>query len=181
MSEPDQIERLLSEMASLKARIAELEQGRRAGLRDSASGMRPRKGRPLLARRIRSRNWIAAFAGLLAAPMVAWAVDVPFTFVNGTLADASQVNANFAALEQALNDHVADTTIHHAQRTSLDGLTGGTITGDVTVTGKINVTRVEGTPLRLTSPTTIEVVGGSTASMTSAAQIQIQSALVRIN
>jgi hypothetical protein len=34
----------------------------------------------------------------LVAPLAARAVTLPFTFTNGTVADASQVNANFAAL-----------------------------------------------------------------------------------
>lgn len=181
MNEPVRIDRLLEELACLKARVDELEQAQRVRGEGAGSGSLSRSGFRRPGRRLLGRHWIAGCVGLLAAPMVAWAVEIPFTFVNGTLADASQVNANFDVLKQALNDHIADTTIHHPSLTSINGLAGGTITGDVTVTGKINVSTVEGTPLRLTSPTTVEVVGGSTARVTSASQIQIQSALVRIN
>lgn len=181
MNEPARIDRLLEELAGLKARVEELEQAQRARDEGAAPGSPSRSGFRRPGRGMLGRHWLAACAGLIAAPMVAWAVELPFTFVNGTLADASQVNANFGALEQALEDHVADTTIHHPPLTSINGLAGGTITGDVVVTGKINVPIVEGTPLRLTSPTTVEVVAGSTARMLSASQIQIQSGLVRIN
>ena len=49
---------------------------------------------------------------LLAIPLVvaAGSVTVPYTFVNGTTADATQVNANFDAVEGAVNDNDARIT-----------------------------------------------------------------------
>jgi hypothetical protein len=41
---------------------------------------------------------LAALLLALAIPLTARALTLPFTFTNGTIADASQVNANFAAL-----------------------------------------------------------------------------------
>jgi hypothetical protein len=40
----------------------------------------------------------AVLAVALMAPLAARAITLPFTFANGTVADATQVNANFAAL-----------------------------------------------------------------------------------
>jgi len=50
---------------------------------------------------------IAAAAGLVSATMAAYSsqVSVPNTFSNGTTADADEVNANFSALETAVNDN----------------------------------------------------------------------------
>jgi hypothetical protein len=41
---------------------------------------------------------LTVLAVALVAPLAARAVTLPFTFTNGTVADANQVNANFAAL-----------------------------------------------------------------------------------
>lgn len=61
------------------------------------------------------RNWLVALAVLLPAPLAAQGITIPNTFVNGTAADATQVNANFTSLaNNALNR------------------TGGTMTGTLT-------------------------------------------------
>lgn len=61
------------------------------------------------------RNLLLALAVLLPAPLAAQGITIPNTFVNGTAADATQVNANFTSLaNNALNR------------------TGGTMTGTLT-------------------------------------------------
>lgn len=45
---------------------------------------------------------LAAFALALAVPLTAKAVTLPFTFANNTVADATQVNANFTAVSNAI-------------------------------------------------------------------------------
>jgi hypothetical protein len=52
----------------------------------------------------RSRRSITVLVLLAALPLSIAAVSVPYTFVNGTIADAEQVNANFSALVGAAND-----------------------------------------------------------------------------
>lgn len=52
------------------------------------------------ARRNRRNAFVAA--ALLALPISVGAVTLPFTFTNGSIADANQVNANFTALASAL-------------------------------------------------------------------------------
>lgn len=128
-----------------------------------------------------SRAAMAAVAGLALAPLVAWAVDIPYVFVNGSLADANQVNANFAALEAAVDAHIADTTIHHPPLTSIDGLLGGTINGDVTVTGIVNTTEVQGSSLRLRSSTIVEVEAGSVARVNAAGAIDLNGGVITLN
>lgn len=53
--------------------------------------------------RVRRRRRLL-LAALAFVPMAAYAVtlDVPYTFTNGTIADAEEVNANFAAVEGAV-------------------------------------------------------------------------------
>ena len=46
------------------------------------------------------------------------ALTIPFTFTNGTVADADQVNANFTAIETAVNDN--DSRIVMLEATSLE-------------------------------------------------------------
>lgn len=49
--------------------------------------------------RARSRTiGLAALVLAFAVPLTAHAISLPFTFTNGTVADATQINANFAAL-----------------------------------------------------------------------------------
>lgn len=173
MTPEERMTQLTREIEALHRRIETLE-AERPSTSDPAR-------RPALHRSARGRSWLAAFAGVLLAPLVAWAVDVPFTFVNGTLADASQVNANFVALEAAFNDHIGDPNLHHPPLTSIDGLAGGTLTGDLTVTGIVHVDEVAGTPLRLTSPSTITVTSGSTTQVNASATLDLNGALITLN
>ncbi len=91
----DRQQELLERIATLEGKLARIEARRNAVLA-----------------RIRALNpWLrtAVFATVLAIPLAAYAssVSVPFLFVNGTLADADEVNANFAAVEAAVNDNDA--------------------------------------------------------------------------
>ena len=55
----------------------------------------------------RTRPWVARAAaslGIVVVPLVAIAASVPNTFVNGTVADADEVNANFSALVGSVSD-----------------------------------------------------------------------------
>jgi len=58
----------------------------------------------LIARRARARSLAALlFVGSVVVPIAAWAaVTLPHSFTNGTVADADEVNANFAALVTAV-------------------------------------------------------------------------------
>lgn len=56
-------------------------------------------GRKFLQARPRTVGAVT-LALLLALPLTATALNLPFSFSNGTVADATQVNANFAALAQ---------------------------------------------------------------------------------
>ena len=79
------------EIVHLKARLAEVERRRIASrLGRLAHFARSAKLRPALA------------VAIIAIPIAAWAV--PNTFVNGTIADADQVNANFASVDGRLDD-----------------------------------------------------------------------------
>ncbi|HEB89360.1 MAG TPA: hypothetical protein ENI85_07295 [Deltaproteobacteria bacterium] len=69
-------------------------------------------------------RWSAALAIVL-IPLTAWAVTIPNTFVNGQLADANEVNANFNALADSINTHESDPSAHHAKTTSASDLTSG--------------------------------------------------------
>lgn len=55
--------------------------------------------------RRRRRGRLLALGALIFVPLTAWAVnlDVPYVFTNGTIADAEEVNANFAAVESAVD------------------------------------------------------------------------------
>ena len=91
--------------------------------------------------------WIGLFAALgLASPASALICSsIPYTFSNGTTADATQVNANFSAFQSCVNTNAA-TAGANSNITSLTGLTSilvsgsgtfGSITssGDITMTG----------------------------------------------
>ena len=60
---------------------------------------------------------LVAFGVLSAVESKRGALNVPFTFTNGTVANATEVNANFTAVETAVNDN--DTRI-----STLEGLAG---------------------------------------------------------
>ncbi len=51
----------------------------------------------------RTRHNLLVFAVLLSIPATTVAITLPHAFVNGTIADADEVNANFGALETAIN------------------------------------------------------------------------------
>jgi hypothetical protein len=70
---------------------------------------------------------VVLLIALLAIPLAAYAVTIPNTFVNGTVADADQVNANFNALAGALNLHEPDPSAHHTQTTDATQLTSGVL------------------------------------------------------
>lgn len=86
-----------------------------------------------LARRQSSRLLMMAL--VIGYPIAALAITLPHTFVNGTLADAEQVNANFDAIVTAIDDN--------PPLTSIDGLTGGTLSSDVVVTGSIQANAIK--------------------------------------
>jgi len=75
---------------------------------------------------LRRAHWLLVVA-LVGVPMAAWAVTIPNTFVNGTVADADEVNANFTALANALNLHEPDPSAHHVKTTDAGELTSGTL------------------------------------------------------
>lgn len=171
MTNQERIDRLTEEVVHLRTRLDSLERDRPVAARSATSGGRTRS-------RLRT---VLGVAGLALVPLVAWAVDVPYVFTNGSLADANQVNANFAALEAAVEAHVADTTIHHPQLTSINGLAGGTITGNVTVSGIVTTTEIQGTPLKLSSPTTVEVNAGTVARINGLGTIDLNGGTITLN
>lgn len=70
----------------------------------------------------------AALAIAVMVPIAAYAtVIVPNTFVNGTIADANEVNANFTALADEINLHEAGAAEHHAKTTDASELITGTL------------------------------------------------------
>lgn len=83
----------------------------------------------------RTGHLTVALTCLLLVPMVALAVTLPYRFSNGQTADANQVNANFDALANAIDAIPAVNAV--------DGLNGGTVNGDVTVTGSLSVSELK--------------------------------------
>jgi hypothetical protein len=71
---------------------------------------------------------------LMLVPVAAVALTLPHRFQNGQRADANQVNANFDAVTAAIDAN--------PPLTSIDGLDGGTLNGDLVVTGRIQVSEV---------------------------------------
>lgn len=61
-------------------------------------------GKVVLSRRTLKPFATIALTLVAVVPVLAFAVTVPNAFVNGTVADANEVNANFVALEDAVND-----------------------------------------------------------------------------
>jgi hypothetical protein len=64
---------------------------------------------------------------LIAIPLAVYAVTIPNSFVNGTPADANEVNANFAALAVAFNLHEPAPSAHHVKTTAASELTSGVL------------------------------------------------------
>jgi hypothetical protein len=102
----------------------------------------------LLRSRARARTasrWLAGALALavIGVPGTAWAatISVPYSFSNGTIADATRVNANFGtlvtesnaqdgrigSLETDLAAHEAGASAHHAKTTNASELTTGTL------------------------------------------------------
>ena len=114
--------KLQEEIESWKAEPAALK-------RDCALGPRGVLRRLLADPRVR----IALAAAVVAIPLAAYAaqISVPNTFVNGTIADAAEVNANFGVLVTESNaqdsriatvetdtaNHAANPSAHHAKYT----------------------------------------------------------------
>jgi hypothetical protein len=108
---------------------------------------------------LRERPWLGAAIGttVLLVPLAAYAstLSVPHTFVNGTTADADEVNANFSAIESAVNDNDGRITTLESAPTPGDitgvsagsGLSGGGFSGNVSLSVDPTVTqsRVSGT------------------------------------
>jgi hypothetical protein len=69
-------------------------------------------------------HWISGLLVLLAIPLVvvAGTVSVPNTFVNGEVADADEVNANFSTVTDAVNAHEGLTDPHHSRYTDLEAV-----------------------------------------------------------
>jgi len=72
-------------------------------------------------------GWLAVIAGVLlfASAAIAEEITIPNTFTNGTVADADEVNANFAAVEVGVDDNAADIDALQA----IDPITLPTATG----------------------------------------------------
>jgi len=119
---------LQAEIETLKARLAEVE--------DRPAG-RLRRQLTRVGSSARARLALGTAVTLVAAVSYAATISVPYTFTNGTVADAGEVNANFDTLVVESNDqdsrisdvegdfagHKADTNPHHAKTTSFTELT----------------------------------------------------------
>jgi hypothetical protein len=107
-------------------------------LRQSVGEPRARAGK--VKRRFSLRLMIAG--GLLLVPLAAYAshLVIPFTFTNGSVADATQVNANFSAVATALNDTdsrlgVAEGTLTTLGPSGSPTFAGLTVNGDLRLNG----------------------------------------------
>lgn len=110
----------------------------------------------LAPRSVWARGGVGAGIAVLSVACFAPVVPVPNTFSNGTPADATEVNQNFSSLVNQLGTHVDDTARHP---TSLSDLAGGTIQGDLAVSGTITAASV-------TFPNGGSVTGGPDGSVT---------------
>ncbi len=122
------------EIERLKARLARVE--------DRTAARSSRRLPGIVASR-RARICLGAAVVLGAAASYAATISVPYKFVNGTIADADEVNANFDVLEMESNDQ--DARIGALEASQSDGTvtlvdTGGGLTGGpITATGTISV------------------------------------------
>jgi len=123
-----------------------------------------------------AQPWLRAAVGTTAVlvPLAVYAstLSVPHSFVNGTIADAGEMNANFAAVEAAVNDN-------HSRISALEsapppgditavnagtGLSGGGASGDVTLSVDLTTaqSRVSGTCPAGSSIRAVDQNGGVT-------------------
>lgn len=122
----------------LLERIAELEHKL-----DELSERRARLARARATWKAHPSLRIALAATVVLVPLAAYAstLSVPYAFVNGTTADANEVNANFSAIETAVNDNHARISTLEAAPAAGDitgviagiGLTGGASSGDASL------------------------------------------------
>jgi hypothetical protein len=109
--------------SELQGLLAELE-----ALRQAVARLERRRLRSLAARVLSSRRTPRFAALLVLAPVAAYAsVTLPHIFVNGTIADAKEVNENFFALESEVNAHEASASAHHAKTVDAGELVSGTL------------------------------------------------------
>ena len=118
---------LREEIESLKTRLSRVERRRFSGLYNLP-------GRSIRGTRILA--WLALTLIVLPAAVYAATVSMPYTFVNGTVADATEVNGNFNALVTESNaqdsriatveadtaNHAADTSAHHSKYTDPEAI-----------------------------------------------------------
>jgi hypothetical protein len=99
--------------AEIRARIAELE-STLTEIYDRSADLRRAPAARMFSR---ARRSFLLLALLVALPLVAYAANIstPYTFVNGTVADAVEVNANFATL-------VAESNAQDERVTALEAL-----------------------------------------------------------
>jgi hypothetical protein len=149
-----------------------------ARLEEKLERLEERRGRAALGRRLEAVNpWllVALACAALAIPLAVYAsnLSVPYVFVNGTVADADQVNANFAAVEAAVDDNDARiTALEGALASAGDitavlpgfGLSGGGLSADVTlqVNSAQTQVRVAGTCAPGSSIRAIDQIGAVT-------------------
>jgi hypothetical protein len=134
--------KLQEEIETLKAELAAMKRGATIRLHGVL--------RRLLAD---PRARIALAVAVVAIPLAAYAgqIIIPYTFVNGTVADATEVNANFGALvtesnaqdsrlttvEDDLGVHEGNPSAHHVKTTSFsdlgDSATDAQIPDDITI------------------------------------------------
>jgi hypothetical protein len=136
----------------LMDRIEQLEQTLRRLEGERGLGARARSA-------WRTNKWLrlATATSVLLVPLAAYAstLSVPYTFVNGTPADADEVNANFSAVESAVNDNHARINVLESAPAPGDitgvlagsGLAGGGASGTVSLSVDPTTTqsRVTGT------------------------------------
>ena len=116
------------------------------------------------------KKWLALLFAVLVTPAQAQIfASYPYTFQNGTIADATQVNANFNAISLAVNAGAA----HNGTNSDITYLTGligfsattGSLSGAFTVSGisTYNGVAVFASDITMTGTGEIDVPSGTTA------------------
>jgi len=116
------------------------------------------------------KKWLALLFAVLVTPAQAQIfASYPYTFQNGTIADATQVNANFNAISSAVNAGAA----HNGSNSDITYLTGligfsatsGTLSGSLAVGGAFNVLGITtvGNDLFMTGTGELDLPSGTTA------------------